>query len=438
MDRWHLRAVSIALVAVSLGGGCGLLEGVHDCNPGESRCGATPGTHQQCDGGEGYFYWGLEQQCFGLAPVCVSNGVCEDQPNAAACSTEVESTLGGMSTNWSPKGAADFDGDGLVDILFIGQSKELDLARGTGGGAFSEPANIPVPTGKLLDARAADVDGDHHLDLVLSIEEPPSLQVLIGKGDGTFVVGRTYAIAAPLTLVGTSDLDADGRDEILATVYGTTPNLQIVSRFTEPELRTQPIEVPSTYIVAVQAAQIVRGGPQALVALTELTGYSTADVLLPKSTGGYDAAIEIENAVAVADVDKDGLADMIVSGGFGERNGVAINEQSFWVELSVGDGTFRKSKAINVPANYTFVAAADVDGDHNIDFVTLYSSRFLTVFKGRGDGTFESPVASTTDASWTDSPHWLSADLDNDGRTDIAAPSTSLGLLVMRGACVGQ
>lgn len=345
--------------------------------------------------------------------------------------------LGPIGAELSPKNAADFDGDGLVDILFISASNGLFLARGTGGGAFSEAKNIPVPTGNLTDARAADVDGDHRLDLVLSFDEPPSLHVLTGKGDGTFAEARAYAVAAPLALVGASDLDADGRDEILATANGAVPNLQVLSHLTDPEFQTQPVDVPSSNIASVQVAQIVRGGPSALVAWTEGTGVAVANVLVPKSTGGYGAAIVMDDALAVADVDNDGLADVIAVGGVAGQ-GNAADEPLLSVALSVGDGTFRKPKATNVPAGSHFIAAADVDGDHDVDLVTLYSGKFLAVFKGHGDGTFESPVPFTTDASWTDSNDMLVADLDNDGRTDIAVPSASVGLVVMSGGCTGK
>ncbi len=101
--------------------------------------------------------------------------------------------------------AADFDGDGLTDVLLvpgttapIGLLPEVWLSRpiGVGQPAFAPPAALPVRTFAYEAVDLDDFDGDGHLDVAFVSGTTLQLDVAFGLGDGSFgaVVPVDFAI----------------------------------------------------------------------------------------------------------------------------------------------------------------------------------------------------------------------------------------------------
>src|SRR5262249_41323008 len=87
---------------------------------------------------------------------------------------------------------------------------------GTFGRAKTAAAGIA--SGQL---RAADLDGDHKLDLVFAVNGPNTIGVLRGNGDGTFQKAVTYTGGWRVAL---ADFNNDG-DLDVAAVDGTNLNV---------------------------------------------------------------------------------------------------------------------------------------------------------------------------------------------------------------------
>jgi hypothetical protein len=95
--------------------------------------------------------------------------------------------------------AADFDGDGNIDVAFSDQTTNVGVALNMGGnaGTFKAPTYVTVPNHYGVSLIAADVNHDGQPDLVLSQGTDGTVVVLLNTGGGKF--------ATPVQLpVGTS------------------------------------------------------------------------------------------------------------------------------------------------------------------------------------------------------------------------------------------
>ena len=100
----------------------------------------------------------------------------------------------GEPWNFAPGiAAADFNGDGLLDLAITGQSRgepaagKITVLVGKGDGTFRTLPSFD--TNGFARLTALDLNGDGHADLVEGLS---SLTFFAGLGDGTFATGRAY------------------------------------------------------------------------------------------------------------------------------------------------------------------------------------------------------------------------------------------------------
>ena len=168
-------------------------------------------------------------------------------------------------------------------------------------------------------------------------------------------------------------------------------------------------------------------------------------VYLGKTDGTFNSAATVAvvdnptGPITVADVNGDGKPDLIGEGGTGSNGNAEIG-----VALGNGDGTFQAVKKINYAAlssDTPAIAVADFDGDGKADIAMLgfqapYDSG---VFLGNGDGTFQSTASGRNDgtvvplqpielAADTTGGGVVAADIDGDGKIDIVGPTVLINL----------
>ncbi len=96
--------------------------------------------------------------------------------------------------------------------------------------------------------------------------------------------------------------------------------------------------------------------------------------------------------IEIADLNKDGKPDAVISctGPDFTINGVFDDKSIQYAVMSQSDGSY-KVVTLGVPSIYAHqVALADIDGDGNVDILSVDPGRFQTpiVLWGKGDGTF--------------------------------------------------
>jgi len=89
-----------------------------------------------------------------------------------------------------------------------------------------------------------------------------------------------------------------------------------------------------------------------------------------------------------ADFNEDGRVDLIADD-FGGSDLMLL--------LDRGAGTFQAPTPLGLSVSERFVAAGDVNGDHHLDLLTAEPSGGMSLFLGRGNGTFyQSPILATS------------------------------------------
>jgi hypothetical protein len=307
---------------------------------------------------------------------------------------------------------ADVNGDGRPDIITANSGDNtVSVLLGDGKGGFSPAPSSPFTVGPQPVAVAVgDFNGDGVPDIVVANNGESNVQLLLGKGDGTFTPQPPVFVDAP-TALAVADVNGDGRPDVvsLSNQVGTVTVLLGDGRgLQDTPLTTDVQQFPS----AMAAVDVNGDGRPDLV--VGAAGPGTVQVLLgngdgsftpqpPRTINGYPAT------VAAADLNGDGAPDLIVA----TRDAGTVS-----VLLGDGGGSFQDARA-GVYSGVQFpqsVTAADVNGDGIPDLIATTTLGQVSVLLGNGDGSFQDPRNFSAGFS-TIAP--VVADLNGDGRPDL-------------------
>jgi hypothetical protein len=328
-----------------------------------------------------------------------------------------------FSVGASPKGLAegDFLGNGKLDIVTANANGTVSVLEGNGKGGFGSPITTQVG-GNLTSVAVSDFNGDGKPDLVVGTST--GLDVLLGKGDGTFKVNQTvpfnlhYAgllIPEAVTSVAVGDFRGDGKQDIVALANSRVSVLagNGDGTFQDP--------------VALAAGQNGVGS----FAVGDFTGDGKLDVvtsnfagtffgapainlLAGNGDGTFQAARSMElgetaNAIAVGAFTSSGKLDLALASSFGSNSVTPL--------LNQGGGVFSTTPVVAANVLPSAAAVGDFNGDGKQDIVTTGVAGNAVVLLSNGDGTFrEGPtltVSGSPDAV-------VVGDFNDDGKQDIA------------------
>ena len=278
----------------------------------------------------------------------------------------------------------DINKDGHPDVL-VAQQAGVSILVGNGDGTFRAPKILPIANLKSL--AVADVNGDGDPDLLLAIGccGIHGVGVLLGHGNGTFGTLQIYSSYLTPSYILAADVDNDGKLDVLIYDNGVIGlflgdgkgGFELQNAFTTGgigELTQVPLAV----------ADLNSDGNLDFITANDCVSLSCAHgdlgVLLGAGNGAIESVTQITStggwrggAIAVADINRDGVPDLLVSNPC--NNYSLCDYPTVGLLLGKGDGTFLPAQGYNTggaPSGFGQIAIADVNGDGTPDvFVTV-------------------------------------------------------------------
>jgi hypothetical protein len=287
--------------------------------------------------------------------------------------------------------AGDFNGDGKPDLAvanrlsLIGGQSLLRILVNTGNGTFvtAHSYYLPVyPTAIVV----GDFNGDGHQDLALGSYALPLVAVFLGNGDGSFQPGRASPSGSGTYSLAAGDFNHDGKLDLAVDVpnpLGSSTVNVLLGKGNGTFGAPVPYAVGGGPVQVVAADLNGDGKPDLAVVDQGSGGVGTylpsgVTVLLNQGNGSFAPGVFYEDQAqgaamsgTVADINGDGKPDLVV----GEFYGIAIFQAN-------GDGTFAAPTHLPFPSFNDIggqVRSGDFNHDGNPD-IAITTGGGVTVF----------------------------------------------------------
>ncbi len=417
----------------------------------------------------------------GLAALLLVAGSANAAPRFAAPLILLDPGNGDDGVYATSVALADFNGDGLIDLVSGGWHDGVNVTLldrvgqpmptpSTGRATYpGGPPGVPY-LGSVMNFATGDLDGDGHCDLVVAGYTTDSLAVLLGDGAGGLQrVGNVFpgfTTTLPELMIG--DLDGDGVGDLVA-VAGDT--LTVLLGNGDGTFRITSIVHIDGGLAGFTLCDVDRDHHLDVVVVTDTT--HAIAVLRGRGDGGlldqtfYPMAIAAASSMAgvtVGDFDNDGAPDVAVAGarlsiflndGFGRFLppmdggpvspggngwGADANTSIACADLDhdgaldlvalgvgalqgVGDGTFTPFPPLTFSPNAVGFAIGDLNHDGVLDLVVADAGLGIVEQWGNGDGTFGTPLSAPIGSA---APSLAIADLNGDGLADVVTGGMSV------------
>ena len=288
-----------------------------------------------------------------------------------------------MTAPWSIR-VVDINGDSRPDLLVSNnQGLGVDVFVGNGAGWFQYFRPLWMG-GATRDTATGDVNGDGLSDLVSANYFGVALRVwsvINGDWSGAFGAGNDLGVDYDTVAVEVGDVNGD-------------MNLDIVVAS----------EKPSTISVLL-------GGGNA-----QFTPKLERPMATPKDLKLFDVGFSPRD-IQLIDINKDKFLDIVVAD---------ASSNEVCVILGDGNGVFEPAQHYGLPGSASQVAVADVNSDGLLDIVVAHND--MSVLLGKKDGSWADPVTYTFNYKIN---NLAVADFNIDGRPDLAVTGSGTDQVII-------
>ena len=340
---------------------------------------------------------------------------------------------------------ADLNGDGADDVMVINGAGDILWRKGRPQepGTFDPPITIN-PGHPTRDIVAVDT---HQGPVLASVDATDNAISLYGWRDGTFVrIGSLPTGSLPAQIVA-ADLNGDGWDDLVVRNAGDGTLAVFFNNGSGSDATGDaPFQPPVTLPVGlgvsdVTLADVDRDGATDIVVTNKISGEvgvlrnrghgAFAQPVLYRAGGGLYGVTNTDGSATLTTLE---ATSGVAAGAFtpgGPPDLVATDPGSNTFSLLKGLGAGRFANPVTVPtaSPARAIRVADLDGNGVPEGIVL-GTNTVSIYRGDGRGDFLPPL---TDDAGPDPTGLTVADVNHDGKPDLLVGNMFGDLLVLLG-----
>ena len=325
--------------------------------------------------------------------------------------------------------AADVNGDGKMDLISANNDSTITVLTNNGSGTLVSNTFFNCPLTRTIIA--ADLNGDGKVDLACVCAYPSGpLKIFTNDGSGGFVAAGSYATSNTRLWLAVADINGDGKPDLIC--QGTdsiTATMMVLTNAGNGTFAAAPAPATTFKSWFCIAADVNGDGKPDLIDfpfnnnhyLRILTNAGDGTFTLSSTN---EANTVWPGSLSAVDVNGDGHVDVIVSiynSGGGNTLFVLTND---------GTGILGSNAIYTVGTGPLSVATADVNGDGMVDLITKGRHSDLTILTNNGSGFGSNTTLNAGSSTQVLGGSVVAADVNGDGRLDlITADYNSPGTL---------